>query len=801
MGKLYVLEIDFRVFSDFNKNYDDYTNSNNITLLESIYDDIRTFERTPWFTGLSRIPETESSYSSKLKIVIDIDLLSQENLSLTYVISSLIIPSIKKKFSIYKAPYDVINNSDYPSVNTLSSGSNGGGYLFAIGLGYKPLSGSATASTPPTAVLPTTTTTTTTTSTTTTTTTINNANPTNPQETSRGEITEQNQSQSDQNSSKNNITSPGIVNVFPTTIRPNDIAIVTTNGAANQTTSEMANGMGYLPIVWYNSFQIDIENVQYLSLYDDGIATCMKLTFIDTMGLMKDKAFPLDDTKVTLFLNSRSDQLKPIFVQFKIKDFSNNNGVLTIDSIMDVNNLYVKKFQSYPNMTSNATLQQICKDVGLGFSTNIIDTNDSMTWLNTGQKPYDFMSDVVDHGYISDQSFLAGYIDPYYNFVYVDIQKELSRDISNELGIVSSGIADILKMADTNNSNIGKLLLTNDAAASGLNIYFNSFTIVNNSTSISLEHGYKDIVKFYDTSDKSLLQFDVNSLNNNSDKSIILKGATQDETFYKSNVNYKYIGKLDSDNMHKNYHYTSSNNNRNINDTQKIAMDVELTTPNYGIYRFQKIKVILSSNTPTPASPMINQRLSGDWLIIDIKFMYYDKTLRQVVSLVKRELELSDEELASEPQLIRSSAHTGDRGSNTNPSVETNPAGSAILGVVTQTTTSASSDITVVGARNYKTTNLLPATTWENISANFIAHKEGFEPVAKWDINHYRAGYGSDKKLSNGSLIEVTKGMTFTQLEAIETLAYEIKNIYGPKIANNIGQSNWNKLCRIMKSK
>jgi GH24 family phage-related lysozyme (muramidase) len=343
-------------------------------------------------------------------------------------------------------------------------------------------------------------------------------------------------------------------------------------------------------------------------------------------------------------------------------------------------------------------------------------------------------------------------------------------------------------MADTNNSNIGKLLLTNDEAANGLNIHFNSFKIVNNSTSISLEHGYKDIVKYYDTNDKSLLRFDINSLNNNTDKSIILKGAPQDETFYKTNVNYKYIGKLDSDNMHKNYHYTSSNNNRNINDTQKIAMDVELTTPNYGIYRFQKIKIILSSNTPTPASPMINQRLSGDWLIIDIKFMYYDKALRQVVSLVKRELELSDDELANETELIRSSSNTGDRGSNPNP----NESNTVATSTTSQTTTS--SGVTVIGARDYKTSKLLPTNTWENIAANFIAHKEGFEPVAKWDINHYRAGYGSDKKLVNGSLIEVTKGMTFTQLEAIQTLAYEIKNIYGPKIANNIGQANWNKL-------
>jgi hypothetical protein len=339
---------------------------------------------------------------------------------------------------------------------------------------------------------------------------------------------------------------------------------------------------------------------------------------------------------------------------------------------MDISELYVKRFKSYPNMTSSKALQSICKDIGLGFNSNIQDTNDSMTWISGGERPYDFMTNVVEHGYISDQSFLIGYIDHYYNFNYIDIQKELSRDISNELGIVSSGVADILKEVDTNNSNIGKLLLTNDESLNGQNIHFNSFTIVNDSTSVSLENGYRDSIKYYDINDKSLLQFVIDSLTNNTDKSILLKGAPQDNTFYKENTNYDYVGKIDSDNMHKNYQYSPTNNSRNINDTQKIGMEIELTTPNYNIYRFQKIKIVLSSNTPTPASPMINQRLTGDWLIVDIKFVYHEKVLKQIVSLVKRELELSDDELNAEPQQ-KSSGNSGNRGSYDNPSPSNTP--------------------------------------------------------------------------------------------------------------------------------
>jgi hypothetical protein len=197
-----------------------------------------------------------------------------------------------------------------------------------------------------------------------------------PQENSRGDT---NTNESGTNISKNNITTPGIVNIFQPSLSPNQISF--NFNAEEQTKEEVANGYGYIPLVWYNAYQIDAENIRYLSLFNDGIAPSMTLTFVDTLGLMKDKAFPLDDTRVTLFLNSRSDQLKPIFLQFKITDFTNNNGILSIDSSLDADGLYIKKFKSYTSMTSNQALQEICKEIGLGFNTNIVDTNDNIPLL------------------------------------------------------------------------------------------------------------------------------------------------------------------------------------------------------------------------------------------------------------------------------------------------------------------------------------------------------------------------------------------------------------------------------------
>jgi GH24 family phage-related lysozyme (muramidase) len=85
-------------------------------------------------------------------------------------------------------------------------------------------------------------------------------------------------------------------------------------------------------------------------------------------------------------------------------------------------------------------------------------------------------------------------------------------------------------------------------------------------------------------------------------------------------------------------------------------------------------------------------------------------------------------------------------------------------------------------------------TGWENIAANFIAAKESYAKAASWDENAYRAGYGTDKKLVNGKLIAVTKDTTFTKQEAIDTLAYQLKNEMGPILSKGLGKENWEKL-------
>jgi len=456
---------------------------------------------------------------------------------------------------------------------------------------------------------------------------------------------EENQSSTSQDSgSSNTNVGPNIVNIVPAKLKAREISFDLPPQKDQQ--REIVSNLGKIPFLWYNAYQIRPDNISYLSLTCKGVVPVLKVTFLDTYNLMKDKGFPLDDTKVSVFINTLSEQLKPIHLDFKISKFSVDGKTYNITGVLDVGDLYLKKFKSMSKMTSFKALKTIAEETGMGYNSNIDDTSDEMTWINTGKRLYEFIDHIVESSYKSDESYLLSYIDYFYNLTYVDIEKELNRDLKQDLGVNSMGLDEIAKVKDQ--EKVRRLFLTNDQSMRDSNNYFKEYKIINNSTRISLEEGYLTKVKFYDQTQKDFLVFDVDSITSEGNQTIILKGGPQDEKFFSENINLIYNGKLDPDNMHKNYLYSSVQNQRNVVDLEKIALEITMGNANYNLIKFQKVHVIISNQHATPSASHLNNRLTGDWFIIDISYIFDGKSYKQKVKLVKRELELSAEESSKE---------------------------------------------------------------------------------------------------------------------------------------------------------
>lgn len=75
-----------------------------------------------------------------------------------------------------------------------------------------------------------------------------------------------------------------------------------------------------------------------------------------------------------------------------------------------------------------------------------------------------------------------------------------------------------------------------------------------------------------------------------------------------------------------------------------------------------------------------------------------------------------------------------------------------------------------------------------------IKQFEGYDKTAKWDVNAYRAGYGSDTVTRpDGSVTKVTPGMQVSQEDADRDLARRTQE-FETTATHQVGQQNWSKL-------
>lgn len=431
-----------------------------------------------------------------------------------------------------------------------------------------------------------------------------------------------------------------------------------------QSAEETVKNTGYFPFIWYNGSQISYSDIIYFEMSNSNLYPKIKMTFRDTLGLIGDKGMPLDDTKIKIFINSRNPYIKSIFIQFKIFNFSSNgDNMFTIIGHVDIDDLYISSYKSYPRSSSFDTIKKICADIGIGLNSNVSSSDDQMTWINFGEDLQDFILDIIDSSYISDQSFTFGYIDYYYNFNYIDVEKEINRTITDDRTLDTYLLKENSDVRDIENSENSFLFLTNDPTVSSVESYISSFKLVNNSTSRSLTNGYIIRTRYYDMVNRDLLNFDVDSLSDSDSNKIKMKSPNS--YLSENNIKNSYNGKIDVDNSHINFNYAIALNGRNITELEKISMDVILPNPNFNLFKFQKIKLLIVNSTNTPSKGIKNERISGEWLVLNINWIMEKGIFYQKVRLVKRDLNLTDGEISV---INNSSSNSSNSEYNDNPS-------------------------------------------------------------------------------------------------------------------------------------
>ena len=414
---------------------------------------------------------------------------------------------------------------------------------------------------------------------------------------------------------------------------------------AGSNQSGITKDTGFKPLIHYQAVSLNEKDIKSLTLYHDGIVPKISFRFADTSGVISLHP-PKADTTMELFLNPGSSNLKPIHFVFNVVDHIQVQGSKEWDvkGTIHVPDLYKVNNFSYTG-TSFEVIRKICKDLKLGFNSNINETNDAMSWRNPNTKPHEFIEEIIAHSYIDDEAYMGGYIDYYYCFNYVDIEKEMNRDISKDVGIDTSGMS--VASTPDESSRINKMILSNDKSLKESAFYFEgNYTTRNDSTKKAIRNGLLTVTKAYDRISKSFLVFSVDSTTSDGSKTIPLKGAENDKTEFDTNIRTKYTGKIDTDNVHKDYNYAITQNRINLNELNKIVLEINMPNPNFNLYKFQKINIQIINGTTTPANPEeINFRYSGEYIILNITYLWFGGKLSQKVELVRKEMGKKPEEI------------------------------------------------------------------------------------------------------------------------------------------------------------
>jgi hypothetical protein len=293
--------------------------------------------------------------------------------------------------------------------------------------------------------------------------------------------------------------------------------------------------------------------------------------------------------------------------------------------------------------------------MNLGWSSNVQGSNDEMKWINISDTYINYIKAITLFSFISEDSFVWTFIDFYYNLNYIDIQLELNDFTKYEQALKKNQFIkdDIEK--------VGELYLTNNKIFSSTNIYISKFDLINQSYKVNLEKSYKMKATWYDKNDNTIFKKYIKELKTTKDN--IKKLYDYDSKIYCENINDEYfIGKLDSDNVHKNYYYAEVSNKFNLDNLQKMKLVITMNQINFSIRRFQNILVEIynpddlfsSTADKDPPGENINKFLSGHWFVTGINYLYRRSGgQEQEITLVRRDLNLKYGEGKDERHDIR----------------------------------------------------------------------------------------------------------------------------------------------------
>lgn len=480
-------------------------------------------------------------------------------------------------------------------------------------------------------------------------------------------------------------------------IRPKEVKITDLGepDGGNRQTKAFAS---LKPFITIGPYQFNAQEVKFFRLTLSGKVPYFEALLRDNKRLFDSEFYPRDGDSATVFLNSpNNDTFKSIHMDFELyetsmpKEEQFSVPEIFIRGRAKIPNITAEMCKHYEDGTSIQHLELIARELKLGLATNITETIDQHPRIQAWVDYINFIEQVVQESYVSENSFTTWYIDQFYYLNFVDINKifDSPNPKPGELQANYTALkASLAENADTpeNIDNLpAPLMLSNEPQFRPSNMYISEYMIENNSAKVSARNGYGRKVVFYDdNAEKGSRYTEINIQpfvsKSMPDSDRPLRGSiAEKEDRTKTELKHKWMGRQNVGedglgNVHPHALYSKLIDHQNQEEVQKMKLKVKLYSFNPSLYKYQKIPVMiyevhpqttqvrasfkeaakevgalndslakkdpdLSVSAEEGPNQVQNHFLSGYYIIENIDYVYTEETnkMMQELTLIRRE--------------------------------------------------------------------------------------------------------------------------------------------------------------------
>ncbi len=428
-----------------------------------------------------------------------------------------------------------------------------------------------------------------------------------------------------------------IYNVFKPTIVLDEMSLPETNQGGKTQKIEDKTSVEF-PFIKINDYLISKGEIDYFEIDSTKRLPTIILTLSFSNDKFLTKEMPKDGDIISIAITNQTDLLHPIrndYVITGVSPLKKSTAVQSGITITFFGELFIPGFSgfrgavAFNGMTSMEALKQIAKTLGLGFNTNEENTDDKQLWFVSSS--YDIsIEEIASRSWKDENSFFDWWIDIYYNFNFINVQKQLLSS-EDEIDIAAS-LSNVPKEyywgSNTDETVETAKVFSNFEGYRTTSFYITDWKPINKSSAITFEYGtnvqacfFEHNKVLYDDPEKTKYwsfkidpAYDQEKLNSH----ILLRGrATWDASLHSNEparANYNYadlynsspwlgiqytISNPDEDNSkwtgnhHRNYVRSQIQNILNRVELEKLNVEISVQGSNLNIIKGDKVPIVL----------------------------------------------------------------------------------------------------------------------------------------------------------------------------------------------------------------